>query len=200
MLKKICLFLIIFLLFFIIKNITKEFNQPNQNQIKIYSEKQILTINCSVSIGFIKKTLDGEMFLKDDKFRIFLYYNSDKKIDIGCNEEYFWYWSKKEEENTLFYSDKDNMDSVLKDGYSPSWMLSVFKNIENIGEKYNLNKNNKLLSTAEILPNNTIVYSIIEENIRIIFKVKNTLIKNFDESVFIMPNNFKVLNKMIPNN
>lgn len=201
MFKKICLFIIIFLLFLIIKN-NKNETKTLQNQIMINSpEKRILSINCEISLGLFKKILDGDMFIHNENFRIFLYYKSQKKIDIGCNSEYFWYWSKKEDENTLFYSKRSDMDLVLKECYSPSWMFSVFKNLEKIGQKYNLLKDEKILSTAQILSNNIIKYNIIQENITIIFKIKNASIENFNESVFIIPSNeFKNLNKMIPGN
>lgn len=199
MIKKICLFLIIFLLFCLIKNIKIETEIP-KNQIIINSKnKEELSISCEVSLGFLKKTLEGTMFLEDDKFRILLYFASEKKIDVGCNKKYFWYWSKKEEEKTLFYSDVDDMDLVLKECYSPTWMLNVFKNIDKIGEVYNLCKDNKLISTAKILPNNIIKFYIIEEKLTIILKIKNASNKNFDESVFKMPN-YRILNKMTPGN
>jgi hypothetical protein len=150
-------------------------------------------------LGLLKKTLEGTMFLEDDKFRILLYFASEKKIDVGCNKKYFWYWSKKEEEKTLFYSDVGDMDLVLKEYYSPTWMFNVFKNIDKIGEVYNLYKADKLLSTAKILPNNIIRFYIIEEKLTIIFKIKNASNKNFDESVFKMPN-YRILNKMTPGN
>jgi hypothetical protein len=199
MIKKICLLSIIFLLFYLTKNTKNEIEIP-KNQIIINSKDQEeLSISCEVSLGFLKKTLDGTMFLEDDAFRILLYSYSEKKIDIGCNKKYFWYWSKKEEENTLFYSDVDDMDLVLKECYSPTWMLSVFKNIDKIGEVYSLNKANKLISTAKILPNNIIKFYIIEEKLTIMFKIKNASKKNFDESVFKMPN-YRILNKMTPGN
>ena len=198
MIKKICLFLIIFFLFYLTNNIKKEI-ETSKNQILINSkDKKELTINCEISLGLFKKNLDGRMFLENNKFRIFLYIVSEKKIDVGCNEKYFWYWSKKEEENTLFYSDVSDMNLVMKDCYNPSWMLSVFKNIDKKGEVYSLHRGSKLISTATILPNNTIKFQFIEEKLTIVFKIKNAFIKDFDESIFKIPNHYRVLNKMTP--
>jgi hypothetical protein len=202
MLKKICIFTSIFFILFLIKNtqyLDKKdvISNPSNNLIDV-SQKQMFFLDCELKFVIFKKTLDGVMFLKNENFRILLYDKKDKKIDVGCNEKYFWYWSKNEEKDTLFYSDRVDMDYVLEDSYRPSWMLDVFKNINKPGENFNLLKDNKILSKANILENNIIKFYLVKENITLLFKIKNAFNKNFDESVFDMPeDNYKILNKML---
>lgn len=200
MIKKIYIFISIIIIFLVYNKLFLN-NQPDikiQDNID-FSSKKTLDLEVEVIKGFFKKTIGGLMFIDNNRYRVLLYDNNIKKIDIGCNEKYFWYWSEREAKNTLFYSENKDKDFVLKDEYNPSWMFGVFKNLEKKDQTINLIKNNKIISKAQILENNGIVYSLIEEGIKIKVIIKNVSNQNFDEDVFNIPfKEYYINNKMIP--
>lgn len=198
MLKIFCFLLNFFLIFLLISSIkNKEINEKSSKlSVSNIYEKQAFLIECEIKKGIFQKKVDGKIFFKDNKFRLFLYKDLEKKIDVGCDDTYFWYWSYNEQKDTLFYSDYCYMDSVLKDCYQPSWMVRVFKNLNKVGDKYNLIKSNKVVCVATI-SKQEILYDFKENGLFITIKIKDAF-KNFDESVFKIPNEFKIYNKMTP--
>lgn len=201
MIKKFYIFISIILFFLLFQN--KFFLQKKEENTDVtidFSNKRVLELDCEIKKSVFKKNLNGLMFIKNNKYRVLLFNNNLKKIDIGCNEDYFWYWSEREEKNTLFYSDIRHMDMVMKKAYKPSWMFNVFKKIDKKGESFNILDNNKIISKAVVLDKNIIEYSLLEEGIVIKIIIKNALNQNFDEGVFAIPfNEYFIKNKMIPN-
>lgn len=196
MIKKFCCIFLFFILFFLLSSDRKN-EKTDFKPIKIYNNTRFL-IECEIKKGFFSNKINGELYLKNKEFRLLLGHGSEKRIDVGRGYDYFWYWSYYEDNNTLFYSDLENMDLVLKNSYKPSWMLYVFNNINKLGEKYNLIENNEVISTAEIL-NNKIIFNFLKEKIIIFIEIKNAFNENYDESIFCIPKNkFKKFIKMIP--
>lgn len=201
MIKKIYIFISIIFVFLACQKLCLD----SESDIKIkknidFSVKKALDLDVEIKKGIFKKNIFGLMFIENNNYRIFLYKENIKKIDIGCNEKYFWYWSAQESQDTLFYSENKNKDLVLKRAYNPSWMFNCFKNLDKKGQSFLLTLDSVVVSKATILDNNIIEYNLIEEGIIIKITIKNVLNQNFDKDVFLIPiNKFKNHNKMIPN-
>jgi hypothetical protein len=83
---------------------------------------------------------NGKLFFQKDKFlRIFISHSLfGQEMDIGSNEEFFWFWSKRMTPPALFYARHEDLGkTMLKTPLNPDWLLESFgitqlpeKNIE----------------------------------------------------------------------
>ena len=66
-------------------------------------------------------------FEKPAKFRMFLTSFLGKEIDLGSNEEVFWFWSKRSDPRALHWAEhKDYYKTRLKTPFNPLWIMESF--------------------------------------------------------------------------
>ena len=112
---------------FNIKN--KEHIDFNRNSI-VTTEQETIILDCEIKKGFLSLTLQGFLYKYKDNFKFNLYKNSKKQIEAGANKTYFWYWSKEEAPEKIFYSKKEYMVDVFEKSFNIVWLLETLKNKE----------------------------------------------------------------------
>lgn len=86
------------------------------NYFLVHNKIGILNINSS---GFLA-------YEKDKNFRLIVNSVFGKEIDIGSNDEHFWYWAKRSTEKSLFFSSYKNLSNTrLKDPVNPLVLKSI---------------------------------------------------------------------------
>lgn len=68
----------------------------------------------------------GEMALeKDKKFRLLINHRfTGKEMDIGSNDNYFWFWSKRMKPPYLHYAKHEDLNkTLLRTALNPNWMI-----------------------------------------------------------------------------
>ena len=108
-------------------------NQPirkSNPEIERINQKnlQIKTFSCQVDIEIPRKItfhMVGSInYEKDKKFRMVAESRMGKEIDIGSNQNYFWFWSKRMQPPNLYYASYDHlMQTSLKTPFNPLWMM-----------------------------------------------------------------------------
>jgi|FreactcultureFD7_1027221.scaffolds.fasta_scaffold07027_4 hypothetical protein len=76
--------------------------------------------------NFISFKANGEIaMLKDKNFRLKISSNiTGKEMDIGSNDELFWFWSKRMNPPYLHYANhKDLHKTMLRTALNPNWMM-----------------------------------------------------------------------------
>lgn len=101
--------------------------------------KSILTENISIKIN--QKTsinVFGNLFMEKDKnFRLKIFHSfSGMEMDIGSNNEIFWFWSKRMTPPCLYFAKHENIKkTMLKAPLNPMWIM------ESLGLNYIETKN-----------------------------------------------------------
>lgn len=86
------------------------------NSLVVNNKIGVLNINSS---GFLT-------YEKDKNFRFVLNSIFGKEVDIGSNNTYFWYWSKRSTDKSLFFSSYENIKNTrLKDPVNPLILKSI---------------------------------------------------------------------------
>lgn len=69
--------------------------------------------------------LSGELYYeKPEKFRLKISSILGDELDIGSNDELFWYWSRRDKDPGLHYAKhKDYNKTRLKSGFNPRFMM-----------------------------------------------------------------------------
>lgn len=128
-LKKITVILslaaIVVFIKFNIKN--KENVNFDRNSIQI-TEQETIVLDCEIKKGFLTLELQGFLYTNKDNFKFNLYKNLKKQVEAGANQTYFWYWSKDEAPEKLFYSKKEYMVDVFEKSFNIVWLLETLKN------------------------------------------------------------------------
>lgn len=72
----------------------------------------------------IKVRLTGRMFYeKSAKFRMFIESRFGTELDLGSNDEWFWYWSKRDKRPSLYYAThEDYKKTRLKTPFNPDFI------------------------------------------------------------------------------
>jgi len=75
--------------------------------------------------GGIPITLWSELhYQKDRRFRMVNRSRMGKEMDVGSNEEQFWFWSKRMRPPTLYYADHSDLIKVpLRPPLNPLWLM-----------------------------------------------------------------------------
>jgi len=129
-----------------IPELCKKINSKMDKIKNIYCKRMPIIYSKS-----IKLNLNGEMGYESGNFRLKInHFLSGKEIDMGSNEEMFWFWSKRAKPVALYYSyHKDINKTFLKTVLSPEWVIkSLYVNKINIedaefvkrGENYIIRK------------------------------------------------------------
>lgn len=110
-------------------NLINQINQRNSKVQSLYYSK----IHSTLRQGSKSGKLNGFMaFEKDKNFRMIQNSIFGKEIDIGSNNIYFWFWSKRMKPSILYYSQHENiMKSGLRTPFNPLWIMEIvgLKNI-----------------------------------------------------------------------
>jgi len=71
--------------------------------------------------------LNGQIrYEKDRRFRMFVRSISGREMDIGSNDDHFWFWSRRMTPAALYYSSYDNLyHNRLKTPFHPVWLKSI---------------------------------------------------------------------------
>ena len=156
MMKKfyLALVFILFFLFFYNKRQTDvvflKKNGNSQNKTEYKSIKSLASYNLSIHlIQRFPITLSGNLFYDDKKFRLSASSFFGKELDIGINDNFLWYWSKRSKPKAIYYSDVKNLNRTgLKSALNPEWIiisLNINNNIENSKEIIKLPQGNLYL-------------------------------------------------------
>jgi hypothetical protein len=96
-----------------------EVNQINSKIMNIYYPEIIIQSgNIKIESVFI--------YEKNKNFRMINWSIFGKESDIGSNNEYFWFWSKRMKPSALFYSKHENLSKTrLKTLFHPTWMMET---------------------------------------------------------------------------
>lgn len=96
---------------------------------KLKSIKTIVYNNIKITIrnNFYFKATGQLYFQNDKKLRIKISSIFGKEMDIGSNEEFFWFWSKRMVPSALYYSNhRDLHKSNLKAVFNYDWIMESF--------------------------------------------------------------------------
>lgn len=97
----------------------------NNNQIQSLQAENVLIKACKDN--FCIKLKGDVAFEKPKNFRLRLYSIFGIELDVGSNNEEFWYWSKRDKEKGLHYSNYENIGNTrLKISFNP---LSIMKSL-----------------------------------------------------------------------
>lgn len=116
---------ILFLVFNVKNNKNTDFNRNS-----VDCDQKTITLDCEIRKSFLKTELKGLLYTYRDNFKFIIYKNSIKQVEAGRNENYFWYWSKDESPDRLFYSKKEHMVDVFKKSLNIVWLLETLQNKE----------------------------------------------------------------------
>ena len=141
-------------------NIIQYLNDRNEKIKSIYYK---LTIRMS---GLLQD-LDGYLYYeKDKKFRMFVYSSFGLELDIGSNEQYFWFWSKRMKPPILYYCLHKNSDKTrLKTPLNPLWLMEL-TNINTI-DKGAISKYKGKIAVSEVR-NGIMKIILVDQNANII--------------------------------
>ena len=101
----------------------------NRNSIET-TEQETIILDCEIKKGFLSLELQGFLYTNKDNFKFNLYKNLKKQVEAGANKTYFWYWSKEEAPDKLFYSKKEHISDVFEKSFNVIWLLETLKNKE----------------------------------------------------------------------
>lgn len=96
--------------------IIEDINKKNE-KIQNLTSKINIHLNQKISINVF-----GNLYFEKEKnFRMNIFSNFGKELDIGSNENLFWFWSKNSD---LYYSEHKNLNQTrLKTPLNPNWLL-----------------------------------------------------------------------------
>ena len=102
--------------------IIKEINEKNEKIKSIY----ISNMPIRLQQGRLTIKVSGEMAMQKEKnFRLKIDHRlTGREMDIGSNDTYFWFWSKRMDPPDLNYSKHENLNkTMLRTTLNPNWML-----------------------------------------------------------------------------
>ena len=133
----------------------------NENTKKIFS-LNYKNIKIRLVKGFYFKTKGELYFERNKKLRMIISNLTGKQMDIGSNEDIFWFWSKYMEPPIYYFSKHQNLIKInLKAPLCPEWI------IESMGLKEIDIKNSSFIKTKNYQGIKTLKTGISEENFNI---------------------------------
>lgn len=83
------------------------------------------------------KTFGCLAMQKENNFRLKVWTVFGLEMDVGSNDQHFWFWSKRMSNPALYYSKHENLNkTMLKTPLNPSWLIESLNfgkiSIENI--------------------------------------------------------------------
>lgn len=116
-----------------IYNIIDQINSRNSKIQTIYIEKFPILFKDRVSVN-----LNATMrYSKKLNYRLEVVSNFSKEMDIGSNDDEFWFWSKRMIPSQLMYAQHSDLNKTrLKNALNPMWMIESLAldriNIKNV--------------------------------------------------------------------
>lgn len=101
--------------------IVKEINARNDKIRSVYVADVDIRLQRRMTV---KAT--GEMaFEKPKRFRLKVWHRlTGKEVDVGSNDQYFWFWSKRMDPPALHYARHEDLSkTMLKMPLNPTWMV-----------------------------------------------------------------------------
>jgi hypothetical protein len=105
-----------------ISKIIENINLKNNNIDSIFVKNMPIILQQ----GRIKIRANGELAMeKEKKFRLEINHRiTGKEMDIGSNENYFWFWSKRMNPPYLNFAKHEDLDKTfLRNALNPNWIL-----------------------------------------------------------------------------
>lgn len=138
------------------KELPQVFHVINQKNSQI---RNFACDNINVKVwqeGGMRLKLNASMYYeKESKFRLNLYSVLGKELDIGSNDQQFWFWSKRMKPPSLHFANhEDFCKTRLRTPFNPKWMIESL-GIDTITIDTINTANKKIVET----PDKYIVYS-----------------------------------------
>lgn len=116
--------------------------QNNTSQLDIFNKNKskIKNINYkSVKISSHLLTLTGYLrYEKDHSFRLFANWRGPE-IDVGSNQDIFWFWSKRPSPRVVYFSKHEDIEKTrLKTPLRPDWLKQMLDIDEINPKKYTI--------------------------------------------------------------
>lgn len=155
--KYITLFILTLFLLIIFKkepkkqNITPQSNniQNTINQVNKYNKSIKNFISDDVDIKITNNVFQLKgciLYEKNRNFRLLINSVAGKEIDIGSNDQYLWFWSKRIKPQALYYAlHEDIYLTRLKTPFHPIWMMESLGLNEINLKTYYYNQQNNLI-------------------------------------------------------
>jgi hypothetical protein len=99
----------------------KQINDRNAKVRTVYVQNVDIRLQRKITV---KAT--GELaFEKNKKFRLQVWHRlTGKEVDVGSNDEVFWFWSKRMDPPALHYARHEDLKkAMLKTPLNPAWMM-----------------------------------------------------------------------------
>jgi hypothetical protein len=132
--------------------------KPNDIEVINLRNKKIRSFYSKIEVSISGQKVNGFLcYEKDKNFRMQLYRNF-LELDIGSNDEYFWFWSKRVKNPAIYYA-RHGSETNLKDALNPVWMMKIFGFQELNGNYYRLKDKIALVQQDKItlIKNNKII-------------------------------------------
>jgi hypothetical protein len=105
-----------------IYEIIKTINDKNAKIKSIY----VADMPIRLQQGRVTAKVSGELAMEKDKnFRLKVTHKiTGKEMDIGSNNQYFWFWSKRMTPPSLHYAKHEDLNkTMLRTALNPNWMM-----------------------------------------------------------------------------
>lgn len=105
-----------------VKQLIVEINQKNK-KIKSFSCEEVRVYLRNRQIF---RVVGEILYQKDRKFRMFINSFRGLELDIGSNNDHFWFWSRDMKPQALYYSSyEDIQHTKLKTPFHPIWLKAI---------------------------------------------------------------------------
>lgn len=113
----------------------KSFNEHNdQNEarnILVKLKNKLSTVKSlsaeDIKISIRRFSTNGRLFYEGDNLRLIISSFLGKEMDIGSNDEIFWFWSRRMRPQALYYSSHENSyNTNLRPIFNKEWVLECF--------------------------------------------------------------------------
>lgn len=155
---------------FIVENnqFLDDFNSKNAKINSIYS---------NVAISSQGITLNSTIFYeKKIKFRMIGKSVFGTELDIGSNDQYFWFWSRRMKPSALFYAKHEDLKNTrLRTPFNPNWMMEIL-GISDIGQNCSCFNYKENLVFSEVATDN---FGNIINKLKLVDKNKKTCLAHF---------------------
>ena len=172
------LLFIFFCLFFLSKKpndiVFSNKNEKFHENIEKKIVKSLSSENVKIFLSNkIPLSIFGKIFYENEKFRLIASSFFGKELDIGSNEDFLWYWSKRSKPKALYFSSKQNLYKTnLKSALNPEWLiicLNINNNLTNVKEKLLLPQGDLLIQDHKnSLENGMLVGTLIDKSTKTI--------------------------------
>lgn len=105
-----------------IYDIVKEINKENEKIKSLYVAKMPISLQQN---GINAKAYGELAMQKDKRFRLKITHSlTGKEMDIGSNDEFFWFWSKRMDPPFLHFAKHEDLEkTMLRTALNPEWFI-----------------------------------------------------------------------------